>query len=223
VSFPRTYASVKETIRGTLLQTKMARDIVRKSGIRTAVAALPAEDPAPPQLKGQFAHVGTETTAEFSVYGRDLAFPADTEFPFPEPKSGGAAFLGTSRLRNYSDWIGLEEVRLLATVTLAGPAGSELFIRMWRDTLWGVGGTADFIVEVPFAGGGPIVPLDEVGLHASEWFAIDRPPEATTPAVPTDTLNPPSRRPAMAEWYVSNPSGFAATGGVGLCQLQARG
>jgi hypothetical protein len=225
VAVSKTYRAIEEMIGRSLLHTKTARDIVRKSMVTATPASGSVEDLASPNLWGQYSQV---TDAQ---YGSVVAFPGLEYFPFPVSSTGTptasdpeAPSSASSRLRRWADWIAVDEVRLVVSVTEAGASGSTLFLRIWRDTLWGVGGFA--AAQVPFMVSSPEVPLDAVGLHVSEWQQIDWPPEATKPtgfdhAGPVPPF-PFELRPAIVLWWVHNPSLSTNSAGIGLVQLQAR-
>jgi hypothetical protein len=204
------YREIEEMIRRSLLHTKIARDIVRKSMIR-AGGQVELESFGGLSLKGQYSQVD----AGASSLGSVVAYRAEPEFAFPfDIFPDHDNYVGVSLLRHRGDWRGIDEVRLLATVTDAGPANSALSIELWRERNWGQPPLTFDPIEVPFVVSSPAVPLDEVGLHVSDWERIDWPPEANSPEGDV---------PALVQWHVNNPSSSTGSLGVGLCQLQARG
>ena len=221
----KTYREIEEMVRRSLLHTKTARDIVRKSMVTATPQQEEAVDLDSPSLWGQYSDVNHAT------WGSVVTYPALEYFPFPSSATGtpsvpnpDAYSGGETHLLRFGDWLGVDEVRLLVTVTEAGGVDSTLYLKIWRDATWG-----DALLftptEVPFTFSSPEVPLDEVGLHVTDWHQIDWPEEATIPVgggfpPPNDESFP--LRPAVAKWWVNNPSSSPNSAGIGLCQLQAR-
>lgn len=104
-----------------------------------------------------------------------------TSFHFPD---------GTEGMAHYLDMRGVSRIRILVTTTSVGVAGSTLSIAL-------EGGS--------FPAGAPTAPLDEIGLHVSEWCDVT-----------------PNSGAALVRWVVSNPSEGAGVFSVGLCQAQVR-
>jgi hypothetical protein len=224
VPLSRTYNEIREMVETSLLQTKTARDIVRKGMVRapeTSAAAWGAHSMDP---WGQYAQVDSGTNSQYGSVIDYLAQPA-FEFPRDPERLHSPPFilsLDPGRITRFADWRFVDEVRALVTVTDQGVANSTLDVYIVRDTLWPQGSGAN-IVEVPFESARPSVPLDEVGLHITDWCPIDWPEGASyAGGVDSSGAVVGPFRPAQLHWIVNNPSESTGTAGIGLCQLQGR-
>jgi hypothetical protein len=186
-AYPRFYRGIKDMIGGALLETATARAIARK-GIRTLT----------PAGEGAAAALGPRLWGQWSVLGEDdsayrLDYLAEEEFGFPFGSGPGDFIPGEAK--RYGDSRSAGEGRLVVNVLEAGEAGSVLSVRI-------SGGG--------FIGTPPFCPLDEVGLHFSEWVAVDLPPAPT----PADS--------ALLYWVVENPASGTGFALLGTCQFQVR-
>jgi hypothetical protein len=196
MGYPHTYQAIKGMVRGALLETRMARDIVRK-GAPEMVAAPEAVE-APASLAGQYARVSYPASNQHSQYGIVVSYTSAAEMQFPAGDTN-------TNLRFYGSFEGVTQMRMLATVTQAAASGCELAIAVFQEEI------DNSVVEVvDFDPGPPVVPLDAVGLHVSGWKTIEWSPDSK------DGI------PAQANWKLLNPTGLSGTVGVGLCQLQIR-
>lgn len=229
MSFSRTHREIRQMIRASLLQTTMARAIFRKGlGL---IGGQPSTIPV--DLSGQYAHVdilegGYSPFGSFVTYGAEIPpwEPATdpkgaptryqlTDFLFPD---------GTQRASHKGDWRGIHEVRLLATVTSAGPLNSALYLELWIDTDPDISGPDPFDpAEIPFSGGSPTIALDEVGLHVTDWHRIDWGEYRPLDPYELDLFDDPAPWPAQIYMRVSNPDSSTGSVGIGLCQIQVRG
>lgn len=144
------HAATVDLIRRSLKEIRMARAIVRKSGVKPG-GAEGAAGGSTPDVWGSFVYI-TDTSLGFA-----LTAPAgQSEFAFPVP--------GQAKMDRRSDMEGATEARLLVTTTSEGLAGARLLV-----AVSGGAGTRGFIGEPPSA------PLDEIGIHVSPWrsFAWD--------------------------------------------------
>lgn len=197
----RTYNEIREMIGAALLQTHIARGIVRKAGLPAAASASGAIGGPRSELAGQYCYLDYPSSpygavvpyvaAEFSLFPQG-------DFGLSEPNDAESWTLG-----RYADFRGFSWARLLVTVT--NPSGSGITLKIAPRQK--VGSNA-FLIS--FEGGELAVPLDEVGLHITDWLRFGWLED-------TD-----DERPAQMNWHIHNPTGSSGSVGVGLCQLQVR-
>jgi hypothetical protein len=191
----RTYGEIREMIEGSLLQTKTARQIVRKSMVKPGSVPTDVFSGQFIDLQGQYTKVSD--SAEHHQYGSVLPYTASASQQFP---------LGSGRLSRFGDFRGFVLTRIVVTVTKIAGAGCEMHIGITQDT-----GEPPPYPTLGFEGGAPTVPLDETGLHVSDWKRIEW------------LEDPDVARPAEANWWLTNPTGQSGEVGIGLAQLQTSG
>lgn len=230
MSFALWWREIRQMIGEALLQTLMSRAIFRKGlGL---ITGQPSSIPV--DVWGQYAHIDALLGGGYSELGSVVTYGAEIPPWDPEtrPKGAPTRYLltdfmfpdGTQRASHKGDWRGVDDVRLLATVTNAGPSDSSLYLEMWIDSEPLIAGVEDAFVpvEISFEGGAPTVPLDEVGLHVSEWHRIEW--GAYRPLDPYEQgFDDPDPWPAQIYMRVSNPLSSTDSVGAGLIQIQVRG
>lgn len=193
MSFPRVYREIEEMARQVLLETPTARDIARKSGVRLGVGGARATV----DLLGQFARI----TPPFSALGHIEVLQAISDYAFP----GAFALASFPRERSmmrYFDWTGFTEARVLTTVTQASTAAASMYFAIQTDN------TPDAPTNpLAFSPEAPSAPLNETGIHVSEWR----------------TIVWPSTFRSFEGWFrIANPTLATDEVGLGLCQVQVR-
>lgn len=191
MSFPRVYGEIVEMVHGALLETATARDIVRKSGVRFGSVAEGAD------LFGQFARI----SPPFSALGHVETLRAAADYAFP----GAHAieeFPRSRTMMRYFDWTGFTEARILVSVTQASAAPATMYLALQTDN------TPDSATDpLAFSPEAPSAPLDETGIHVSEW----------------KTIVWPSEHRSFEGWFrIANPTLATDEVGLGLCQVQVR-
>jgi hypothetical protein len=136
-----------------------------------------------PTMAGQWALLGEDNE---SGYAFDYLAGSEFEFPF-----GADPF----QAKRYGDTRAFGEGRLVLNVISAGEAGSSLSV---------------VITDGSFLGGAPSCPLDEEGIHESDW----------TPIILPASPDPPDS--ALLTWVVENPNLGTFEGVVGTAQFQVR-
>ena len=190
MKYPKTYTAIRQMIANALLETPLARGVVRKGAPRLTDAGEPV-DPLLIDLMQEYAHVDT-SGGNHSQYGSVHTYPSVAESAWPQNPSYEKTW----------DFQDVTDIRFLANITEAGPAGGSIF---W--TMYQYDGTD--ILPVTFTGGAPTVPVT-VGFHDSGW----KQPEWNAEAI--------DGRPAALLYQLSNPTGLSGTMGVGLCQVLLR-
>lgn len=145
--FPGTHSAIIEMIGNALLETHMARSIVRKGAPRLGVGTTAALFPA--DLLQTYAHVDTSGLTH-SQYGSIVSYTLATVVSFPA--------IGSSLMTRFWDFADIEYIRLVANITEVGPAGGVLQLTLFQPE-----------GSVPFEDGNPSVPADSVGFHDSGW------------------------------------------------------
>lgn len=181
-AYPRLYREITDLARGTVLTTAMARAIARKGLV--------------PQPFGGTSALGLRLLGQWSLVA-GIRTPEGFAFDYPE---GDAEFVlptGTDpyQARRYADSRAFGEGRLVVNVEEAGVSGSSLAV---------------FVEEGSFVGSAPSCPLDETGLHVSDWADVLLPEDAD----PEDSV--------LVSWVVANPSTDAGSGKLGTCQFMVR-
>lgn len=195
-------------IEKALLQTHTARSIVRKSTLRPGSAsASGVVGVLPTDLLMEYAKVDIHTPG-FAQYGSVVSYgevsqgfrPSDPEF------------------NRFWDFADITSMRFLVTVTKVAAPGTQMQVRVIQN----VGPdpiSPATLPETSFAGGNPTVPLDELGVHVSEW----KQPEWLDVSRPFDNFRLESYgRPGQVFWWLVNPSGEAGDVGLGVCQVQVK-
>jgi hypothetical protein len=141
-------------------------------------------------LAGQYA------SADGTPQGIMLTYNGTSEQTFP---------LQTEAMTRFADFRGFVYARVLLTVTQAAASGMRLFIAC--EQLDSDGSN----YQISFSPSAPSVPLDETGLHISDWKLIEWVP------ITDDELR------AQFTWLVENPNNATGTYGAGLGQLQLKG
>lgn len=193
--YPRFYDGVIRLMTKALLETHQARSIVRKAGIRQS-AALPTG--ALMGIWGNYARLDPDSGAPFGVSprGSTITWFEPREFSFP---------LDNPYMSRLADMSAVGSIRLVATVTKAGPPGTELVVSV---------NTLPFGISMVMPEGPPAVPLDVVGVHVSDY----------KPLAAVEDYTPDRGTPVYTDWLVTNPDDVTGEdAGIGLVQLQARG
>jgi hypothetical protein len=193
LSFPITYRAIQDMMHNALLETPMARDIVRKAGPKLGSGVTPSVLLS--DLLQEYSVVQYDITGH-EQYGSLVSYDLSAEDPFPSQ---------STRMMRFWDFEGIEYIRLVANISEAGPTGGILYVGMAQ----GVDGGG--ISSVTFEGGAPSVPADTVGLHVSEWRRVEWLDESL-PGRPAQTLP-----------WLTNPTGSPGEIGVGLIQIQVKG
>ena len=187
-------------IEDSLLHTKTARDIVRKSGVRSGAQDSGVSQAMPAVLAGQYSFV-QQSGGLSSQYGAVVSYASAAARAFP----GGGGVGGVGKLSYTGDFRNIAQARILVTVTQVAGAGCTVNIGLHQRL------SNLSIVAATFTGGAPSVSIDTLGLHISDWKDIEW------------TEDPGPVRLAESYWFLNNPTGVAGTVGIGLCQLQIRG
>lgn len=122
--FRKSYAEILEMIGKALLDTSMARAIVRRAGVWPAGAL-----GGIPDIFGTFSEI-TDTSGYVGEY-------TSAEFYFPD---------GSQSMARYADTAGISEARILVTTTGVGATGSILLVEVD-----GGEGVRGFVDEPPSA------------------------------------------------------------------------
>jgi hypothetical protein len=189
----RTYHAIERMVEQGLLQTHVARSIVRK-------ASLPVGTPSDGEVStGALADLcGQYTLINDTTYGSIVGHPTSAEDNFYMIP------VGTGNLTHYYDWRGVTQIRMLAHVTRAGVPDVFLSAELYR---WIA--AEGFYERIFYEGDQVTVPLDAVGLHISSWRTV------LWPEFPTE------ERPAKLDFLIRNHT-VAGDVGIGLVQAQMR-
>lgn len=155
MGFPWIYREIRRLVTQKALQTRTARAIARKAGLKIRA--------------GQLIRIANSTGifSYVNSYANDLAYTgahdAGLELPFPRDTPTIYPHAEDIMVRQ-GDYRGFGEARFIANVTAVGTGGASVFASV--DDGLGVRG---FLIEPPS------FPLDEVGFHVSDWkpFAWD--------------------------------------------------
>lgn len=190
MGYPRFYGALKEMVRDELLETKTARAIARKAGVRSSGSSTvePTGDIAVDLLQ-EFAVV-TLSGTDHSQYGALLNYQTGSNWLPPD----------SPRMGRYWDFRDVTAFRITANVTEPAASGMVIYGLLQQE---GDPGSP----QVFFDPADLEVPIDAVGFYDSGWRDALWPAETGF------------GRLGYLEWYISDPPATEGTVGLGLVQV----